>query len=110
MTTKLVTSAVQTDADICNSLDPPVAGVHVGDGIHVSIPGDFAAQIAAGKSVEGCTYAKLEPNATLYVTDTVQTNVVAPNAATKLTLTQNQELNSFKTKLASATTVTSTAV
>lgn len=110
MATKLVSAAVQTDADICNALDPPVAGCHAGMGPHIVIPADFATQIAAGKDVPGCTYAKVQPDSTLYVSDAVQTGVVAPNAVTKLTLAQSQELTNFKTKIASAVVVSADVV
>jgi hypothetical protein len=107
MATKLIASgAIQTDADICNALDAPVAGTHVGGGLHVVIPADFSAQIASGKDVPGCSYARLELEG-LYVSDAAQTGAVAPNAVTKLTLAQAQELTNFKTKIASATVVVS---
>jgi hypothetical protein len=58
---KLIASgAVQLDADVCNNIDPPVAGCHAGGGIHVTIPGDWQARILAGQQVPGCTYYTLQ--------------------------------------------------
>lgn len=58
---KLITSgAIQEDADCCNYIDPPVQGCHAGGGLHVVIPADWQARIAAGQQVPGCSYHALQ--------------------------------------------------
>jgi hypothetical protein len=39
-----------------NIVVPPVAGVAIGGGIHVDIPPDWAAKIASGVPVPGCSF------------------------------------------------------
>ena len=53
MTTYALTLA---DCAQINAVVPPTAGVPVGGGVHVVIPPDWQAQIAAGKAVPGCSY------------------------------------------------------
>lgn len=46
----------RSDCDKVNVVVPPTAGVPVGGGIHVVVPADWQARIAAGIPVPGCTY------------------------------------------------------
>jgi hypothetical protein len=52
--TKILLS--RADCDKVNACVPPTAGVPVGGGIHIDIPADWQARIAAGIPVPGCTY------------------------------------------------------
>lgn len=105
MAIKTITGAVQTDADICNAFDPPTAGMHIGGGLHVVIPADWATRIAAGKAVAGCTYAAVQPNGSLTVTDVVQTKLAIPAEVNKLTPAQQTEAVAMQTKVQAAVAV-----
>jgi hypothetical protein len=76
--TKVVSSATQTDANVCNALVPPTRGADAGGGIHIVIPANFAALIAQGVDVPGCTYARVEADGTLVVSDQVQAQLAVP--------------------------------
>ncbi len=81
MTKRILTGAVQLDADVVNALDPPTAGAHVGPGVHVVIPSDFLSRIAAGQRVAGCTYASTElslSDVTLYVSTFAEAQLSIP--------------------------------
>lgn len=106
MSTKQITAAVQAEADICNLLDPPKAGVPAGAGIHIFIPVDFIARVALGQSVPGCTYASLEPDGTLYVSDTAQAQLAIPAAVQALTPQQQTQAAVLQTALLTAIVVT----
>lgn len=107
MALKLIAGAVQADADICNLLtvDPPKNGMHVGAGIHVVIPPDWQTRCVAGQKVVGCTYAQVESDGTMYVTDTAQANQAIPANVIGVNATA---LTNFRNKLALAVTVTAT--
>ena len=72
MTTRQLKSATRADAALLNELEPPIRGVHVGGGLHVEIPEDWAERIAAGEDVPGCTYARIQADGSLLVSDSVQ--------------------------------------
>ena len=107
MATKLVPVATSKDVAVCLALDPPTAGTPVGGGIHVVIPPDFAARIALGQQVPGCTYAQLQPDGSLYVTDVVQTKIVDSNATKNLPAA---DVTALQTELATAVTVSAADV
>lgn len=77
-------AATQTDADLCNAIEPPVRGCHAGEGLHVAIPSDWQARILAGQHVPGCSYAATavndESQVTLLVSDRVLAALVNINA------------------------------
>lgn len=109
MTVKLIVNATQADADLCNALEPPSSGCNAGGGVHIVIPPDFAARIAAGQDVPGCTYARLEPQVddtgkvvgtALAVSDIVQAKAVDANVTKKLTAQQQADAAALATKLA----------
>ena len=56
---------------IANSIIPPVKGVHVGGGIHVTIPDDWETRINNGEEVPGCSYAKIESDGSLSIDDLI---------------------------------------
>ncbi|MEI9950796.1 MAG: hypothetical protein WDO74_17905 [Pseudomonadota bacterium] len=76
--TKLIKSATRADVDLLNAIEPPVKGVHVGGGIHVEIPDDWAERIANGEDVPGCSYAELQDDGSLLVSETVQAELMKP--------------------------------
>jgi len=78
MSAKIVAVATPADVTVCNTLQPPVAGCNAGGGIHIQIPSDWATRIAQGIDVQGCTYARLESDGSLLVTDVVQTALNIP--------------------------------
>lgn len=102
MTTKQVSTAIQVDADVCNAVDPPKAGSPAGAGVHIVIPGNFASLIAQGQEVPGCTYAHLEPDGSLYVSSTVQTQLAIPAVINALPAAQQIEAPLLVTKLTTA--------
>ncbi len=127
---KLITSAVQADADVANALDAPVAGVHVGGGRHVTIPPDFAAQVASGRDVPGCSYHKVQPvysvqaldargdptgppptqiDTALVVSDAAQAKIVIPAEVANLAAPLRTQAPILQTKLAAGTVVLAVA-
>jgi hypothetical protein len=119
MATKVISGATQTDADIANAMDSPVAGVHVGPGIHVVIPEDFAARIAAGQDVAGCNYVRPNPqidntgkttDTLLMVTDAVQAKLVVPAEVSKLSAPLQTAIPALSAKLVTATPAATVAV
>jgi len=78
MTIKRIKAASKADVDLVNSIAPPVRGAHAGSGIHVDIPADWAARIASGEDVPGCTYAKPQADGSLLIDDLVQAELVKP--------------------------------
>ena len=72
---KIIQSAASDDVNICNQLEPPTKGVNSGNGIHVTIPSDWLSRITAGEKVAGCTYASIESNGSLIVSDVVQQKI-----------------------------------
>ena len=105
--TKKVSSAVQGDADVCNALSPPTQGCHAGAGIHVVIPADWQARIAAGQDVPGCSYAHLEPDGSLFVDATVNAKIAVPANVSALSPTLQTEAAALQTKLAAAVIISS---
>jgi hypothetical protein len=103
--TKQVVGAIQVDADVCNALDLPKAGAQGTRGIQIAIPPDFAARIAAGQEVPGCTYSHIEPDGSLYVSDTVQAQLAVPAVVNALPTAQKIEAPLLVTKLATAVVV-----
>jgi len=77
---KVISGAVQTDADICNraQVDPPRAGVHIGGGSHVVIPSDWFARCVAGQKIVGCNYAQVELDGTMFVSSQAEANQAIP--------------------------------
>lgn len=73
-----IKSATKADVDLLNQIEPPTRGVHAGGGIHVDIPADWAARIANGEEVPGCTYAKLQSDGSLLIDDLVQVELQKP--------------------------------
>ncbi len=71
-------AATKADVDLLNSIEPPTKGVHVGAGIHVEIPDDWAERIAAGEDIPGCTYARVQEDGSLLVDETVQAELAKP--------------------------------
>lgn len=69
MSKRITAGAVQLDADTCNAVDAPVQGCHAGGGLHVAIPGDWQARIAAGQQVPGCSYHAIDVTGGLTVSD-----------------------------------------
>lgn len=97
-----IANAIQADADTCNAVEAPTAGTPTGGGIHVDIPVDWQTQVSAGNHVAGCTYSHVRLDNYLAVSEHIQTSV--PPAAVIPGVPPSQ-LQSFKTKLASATAV-----
>ncbi len=75
---KQLKAATKADVDLLNTIEPPIRGVHVGGGIHVVIPADWAERIAAGEDVPGCTYAKVQADGSLLVDELVQAELLKP--------------------------------
>lgn len=105
--TKSVTSAVQGDADVCNALSPPTKGCHAGSGIHIVIPSDWQARIAAGQEVPGCSYAHLEPDGSLFVDANVNAKIAVPANINALSAPLQAEAAALQAKLATATVISS---
>lgn len=105
MTTKQIEIAAQADADVCNALDPPKIGAQAGGGIHVAISPDFAARIALGQEVPGCTYSHVESDGSLYVSPQVQAQIAIPAVVNGLTPQLQIESAALITKLAAAVVV-----
>jgi len=105
---KLISGAVQSDADICNlaTVDVPKIGIHMGLGTHVTIPADWQTRCIAGQKVAGCTFASVELDGTMFVTPTAEVNQAVPANVGGVNATA---LINFRTKLAAAITVTAAA-
>ena len=68
---KQIKSATLSDAKFINQLIPQIKGVHVGGGIHVTIPDDWETKISNGEEVPGCSYAKIESDGSLSIDDLI---------------------------------------
>jgi hypothetical protein len=68
----LITSASLSDIAVINTLIPPVAGTHVGGGIHVNIPPNYVELILSGVQVAGCSYVTTDSSGSLMVPSNVQ--------------------------------------
>lgn len=99
---KQVSSAAQADADVCNALSPPTKGCHAGSGIHVVIPADWQARIAAGQEVPGCSYAHIESDGSLFVDSVVNANIAIPAIVNALSVPLQAKAAALQTKLATA--------
>lgn len=109
--TRLVANANPLDASICNAFDPPVAGCPSGGGIQITIPPDFAARIAAGQDVPGCSYAHVEPDGSLVVSSVVQAKLANAIQIQSLSPQQQAEAPAFLQAVkASAVTPGQTAI
>jgi hypothetical protein len=104
------TGAIQGDADICNraTVDAPVAGVHIGPGIHITIPADWQSRCIAGEVIPGCNSHKIDVSATavisIIVSDKANANARIPaNTAGANAVT----LANFITKLNAGTLIPS---
>jgi len=75
---KLLQAATRADVDLLNQIEPPFRGLHVGGGIHVEIPDDWAERIANGEDVPGCTYARIRDDGSLLVDEVVQAELMKP--------------------------------
>lgn len=107
MPVKIITSgAAQADADVCNALSPPTKGCSAGGGLHIVIPLDWQARIAAGQDVPGCTHVHLEQDGSLYVDDRAQLQLATPSAVNALTAAQQLQAAALSTKLAAVVVVT----
>lgn len=78
MTVKQIVLATQAEADLCNALAPPAKGCNAGGGVHIVIPPDWQALIAAGQDVPGCTYHRLDADGSLVVSDQAQARLAVP--------------------------------
>ena len=94
-------AAIQLDADICNTVDPPVRGCHAGFGIHVLIPADYQARILAGEDMPGCNYHRLD-SGQLVVSDVAIAQLSIPAVINLLSASLKAEAAILNTKLASA--------
>lgn len=119
-----ILNPTQSDADVCNLLDAPTKGVHVGQGIHCVIPDDWQKRILAGEQVEGCTYHTLQDRDTgkvddkgeliletvLVLSDVVQAKVIDPAEVTKLDPKQQADADALAAKIQEAALIVSAAV
>jgi hypothetical protein len=96
---KVLSGVVQADVDISNNYDPPKAGAQGSIGVQVVIPVDFAARVALGQDVEGCTYTRVEADGSLYVTPVCIAAMVGPNAITSLAAGLRPSLPAYITKV-----------
>lgn len=103
--TKQVLAAAQTDADVCNALQPPVRGCDAGPGLHIIIPPDFVARIALGQEVPGCTYSHLETDGSLLVSDRVQSQIAIPAVVNTLSAPLQVSATALVAKLSIAAVV-----
>lgn len=110
MTTKNVAGAIQADANVCNALELPVKGVHAGGGLHLVIPPDFTTRITLGQDVPGCTYSRVEVDATMFVDDRVQALIAIPAIVNALSSPLQLQAALLITKLALAVAVTGSAI
>lgn len=110
MSTKQITSAAtQGFCDVSNAVAPPVAGCNAGAGIHILIPPDFVARVAAHQEVPGCTYSHLEQDGSLYVTDAVQAQLAIPAVVNALSPPLQTQAALLTTALQTAVVVTAQA-
>lgn len=109
MNTKLVATAAQADADLCNLLEPPAQGAPAGGGAHVVIPADWATRILGGQQVPGCTYYMVEtagPFAgSLTVGAVAQAQLANPSVTNALSAPQKAQAAALNAKLAAASIV-----
>jgi len=98
--------AVQLDADVCNAVDPPTQGCHAGGGIHLAIPSDWQARIAAGQQVPGCTYYTLFNGDELAVSDLTIAKLAIPAIVNALSAPLKAQAALLNVKLATAQVVT----
>lgn len=103
--TKVIVSATPADVQLCNQLEPPVAGCPAGGGIHVVVPDDWQAWIAAGQDVPGCSYARIDADGSLIVTDVVQAQLAIPAVAQALPAATVADLDAKLAVAVSAGTV-----
>jgi hypothetical protein len=108
--TKVIASAVLADASVCNALQPPTRGASAGGGVHIVIPANFAALIAAGQDVPGCTYARVEADGTLVVSDQVQAQLAVPADVKSLPAADVADLTARLAAAVSVATVDQPAV
>ncbi len=113
----VVVNPAQADVNTCNLLDAPTRGRDWGGGTHVVVPADYAAQIAAGRDVPGCTYAALTQRDTgvldkagdpvletvLVVSDAVQAKLMSPAEIAKLDAKQQTDAQALAAKLSIVT-------
>lgn len=104
---KQISGAQASEAVVCNQLDPPVAGVNVGKGLHVIIPVDFVARILSGEKIAGCTYASVESDGTMVVDDVVLTRINDSQATSGLNQTA---VSSLKAKISLGIVIASLAI
>lgn len=103
MTTKILLSgAIQADVDIANAVEIPTHGCDAGSGIHIIIPADWQAQIAAGNDVPGCTYSKMAADGSLTVSTRVQAQILISAIVNLLTVPLQLEVPLLIVKLAAA--------
>jgi hypothetical protein len=108
---KLIQSgAVQLDADVCNTVIPPVNGCHAGLGAHVDIPGDWQAQILSGQQVPGCSYYRVQGGMALLVDDFLDGQLQFAAVVNALPAPLKAQAALLKVKLAAATVVAAVAV
>jgi hypothetical protein len=105
MSAKIVAAAIQADVDVCNALEPPVKGCHAGSGIHIVIPPDFVARIAAAQDVPGCSYARLDADGSLYVDSRAQAQIAIPAVVSALSAPLQGQATALIAKLAAAAIV-----
>lgn len=110
MSPKLLAAATAADAQVCNALVPPLSGCNAGGGIHIVIPPDFAARIAAGQDVPGCTYAQVQADGSLQVDDRTQALLATPAAVQALAPALQTKAAALTSELATAVTVGSAQV
>ena len=100
--TRVMPAATQADVDLCHVLEPPLAGCTAGDGVHIIIPRDFADRIRRGEHVPGCSYAHLEPDGSLVVSDAAYVKAQDPALVKRLPLKHRNHLVDFMKRLAEA--------
>lgn len=102
----IASGAIQSDADVCNAIEPPSAGCPAGGGLQLAIPGDWQARIALGQDVPGCTYYK--PIAgSMVVDDLTQARLATPAIVNALSAPQQAQAAALNAKLATATVLAS---
>lgn len=104
-TKRILSGAVQADADVCNAYDPPKAGAQGTRGLQIVIPGDFATRIASAQDVPGCTYARIDSDGTLDVSAVAQAASVGPSALSSLPVGLRPQLAVLLPKISAATVV-----
>lgn len=105
MSIKSIANASITDAAICNLLDPPGAGCDAGAGLHVIIPANFVALIAAGQDVPGCSYSRVDADGSLVVSDAVQAKLATPSQVARLSAAQQAQAATLINELQTASSV-----